>query len=207
MFFLLLWTLALCVFGCSNITWACNIIPKGYEFIFEISNFNSYFSDYLIDELVDIILKFYLRDWAIIFCISFMLLKNKSNNTIMSLGKIFQKTINDVGYKKKYLESFFSYSLEQMITSPTRSSDRTAAHNYNLLKNSSHKVSQSRTKNFHCEKNYNQNLIIVTRQWNITSSGGWNTTQKKTSKKHWKKIHFPDYLRYTCINATCSEWL
>lgn len=81
-----------------------------------------------------------------------MLLKNKSNNTIMSLGKIFQKTINDVGYKKKYLESFFSYSLEQMITSPTRSSDRTAAHNYNLLKNSSHKVSQSRTKNFHVRK-------------------------------------------------------
>ena len=127
-----------------------------------------------------------------------MLLKNKSNNIIMSLGKIFQKTINDVAYKRKYLESFFSYSLEQMITSPTRSSDRTAAHNYNLLKNSSHKVSQSRTKNFHVRKEFQP------------KSGNRNKTMKYHFArwlKHYTKENFKETLKENSFSRLLKIYL
>ena len=43
---------------------------------------------------------------------------------------------------KKYVEFSFSYSLEKILTSPTRTTDRTATLIDHVLTNSSHKVSQ-----------------------------------------------------------------
>ena len=45
--------------------------------------------------------------------------------------------------KKKVLEFYFSNSLDQIITSPARTTDRKATRLDNVLKNLCHKVSQS----------------------------------------------------------------
>ena len=69
-------------------------------------------------------------------------------NLLFKSEKIFSNKIAKTPYEelppltKKYLEFCFSNSLEQIITSPTRTTDRTAAPIDHVLTNSSHKVSQ-----------------------------------------------------------------
>ena len=110
----------------------------------------------------------------------------------------------------KYLEFGFSHSLEQIITSTTKTTKRQATLIDHALTISSHKVSHSRV----IDLGLSDDLIFCTRKTLKPESHKHNEILVRSLKYctienlngTLKRIHFPDYLKYTCVNAAYSDF-
>ena len=126
------------------------------------------------------------------------LLGDFNTNLFFKSKEILCNKTTEIAYKempsltKKYLEFWFSYSLERIIPAPTRTTDRTATLIDHVLKNSSHKVNQSGAIDLGFPDHY---LIFCTRTTLRPKSHKYSEilvrsmkhyTIKKNLKKHLK---------------------
>ena len=90
-----------------------------------------------------------LREYNTLETQNYYLLRNLNINLLFKGKEIFSNKIAKIAYKKmlpltkRYLEFRFPHSLEQIITSPTKTTDRTETLFDHVLTNSSHRINQS----------------------------------------------------------------
>ena len=106
---------------------------------------------------------------------------------------------------KGYLDFWFSFSLEQLISIATTVTSKTATLIDHVLANSSQKVSQcgvielgTSNHNLPSLKPNKHNDISVTSMKNYT---------KETFLELLRKFYFPDYPNFTCLNKAYQDFI
>ena len=113
---------------------------------------------------------------------------------------------------RSYLEFCFTHALEQIITRPTRVTDQTATLIDHIYTNSPDNVSQSGVIDLGLS---DHDLIYCTRKTSLPKSHKHNEifvcSLKRYSAKKFleilREIAFPNYLTYTCVNNTYSDFI
>ena len=113
---------------------------------------------------------------------------------------------------KGYLDFCFSFSLEQLISIPTRVTSKTATLIDHVLTNSSQKVSQCGVIELGISAH---DLVYCTRQTALLKPNKHNDISVRSMKNYTKekflellsKTDFPDYTTFTCLNKAYQDFI
>ena len=113
---------------------------------------------------------------------------------------------------RSYLEFYFIHSLQQIITRPTRVTDQTAVLIDHILTDSPDKVSQSGVIDLGL---FDHDLIYCTKKTSLPKFHKHNEIFVRSLKIYsaenffeiLREIVFPNYLTYTCVNDTYSDFI
>ena len=144
-------------------------------------------------------LPFLLRSQTVILSPALFNLFFSSDSSIYSRLDIFT-----------YLEFCFTYSIEQIITRPTRATDQTVTLIDHILTNSPDKVRLLGIMNLGLS---DHDLIYCTRKTSLPKSHKHNEVFVPSMKRYCaekfleilREIVFPNYLTYTCVNDAYSD--
>ena len=106
----------------------------------------------------------------------------------------------------------YSYSLQQLISVPTRITENTATLINHVLTNSPHKITQSGVIELNLS---DHEWIYFTRKTTKFKSNKHNELNIRSSKnytaenfvEHLKKIDFPNYKTYSCVNIAHLDFI
>ena len=113
---------------------------------------------------------------------------------------------------KEYLDFGYSYSLQQLISVPTRITENTATLNDHVLTNLPHKITQSGVIELNLS---DHELIYCTRKTTKFKLNKYNELNIRSMKnytaenfvEHLKKIDFPNYKTYSCVNMAYLDFI
>ena len=113
---------------------------------------------------------------------------------------------------KGYLDFYFSFSQEQLISIPTRVTSKAATLINHALTNSSQKVSQCGVIELGIS---DRDLVSCTRKTPSLKLNKHNDISIRSMKNYTKenflqllrKIDFPDYTTFTCLNKAYQDFI
>ena len=120
--------------------------------------------------------------------------------------KLSNSKLNSIPFiVTEYLDFAFSYSLKQLISTPTRTTENTATRIDHVLTNSPHKIIKSGVVEVNLS---DHELIYCTKKTTKLKSNKHNELNIRSMKNYTaegfvellKKIDFPNYETYACVN-------
>ena len=141
---------------------------------------------------------------------------DKNNKFILNKGYRFSKEESNYtspsSLTKKYIEFLRTYGLTQIIKEPTRVTDKSATLLDHILVNTPSKITQSGVLP---KALSDHDMIYCTRKHQAIKTGKHNTINLRSLKKYSKdifldqlrKIQFPNYQNFSCINDAYQNFL